>query len=128
MRFKEAFLCCDTHKVGTLQGPECACVYQSLGLVLNAQQAENVPAMSLGEFVQYGLNLTKELPADGGLQKLFEAIQNQKTKDIKTVELQEVMALMKNRTPEELEGLMKALDPKGTGKFGCKEFVDVFSK
>lgn len=127
-RFKEAFLCCDKRKSGSLQGPECADIYQSLGLVLTRQMRDSVPAMTMEEFIKYGMKLLEELPGDRGLEKLFEAIQNPKSKTVGIAELREVMGLMKNRTPEELDILMSTLDPHGTGKFSYQSFVDVFSK
>ncbi|ORM39786.1 uncharacterized protein BXIN_0148 [Babesia sp. Xinjiang] len=127
LRFTEAFLCCDTQKIGMLQGPECAKIYQSLGLALSREQCNSCPPMNKDQFVQYGMKLVSELPQDGGLQKLFDAIKNSKSNTIGAAELKEVMALMKNRSPQELEGLMKIMDPDNTGRISYQSFVNVFT-
>ncbi|GIX66264.1 calmodulin, putative [Babesia caballi] len=127
-RFREAFLCCDTQKIGTLQGPECAMVYQSLGLVLSREQCNSLPAMNKDQFVETGMKLVSELQQDGGLKTLFEAIQHPQNKTIGASELQEVMALLKNRSPEDLAEVMKLLDPSNSGRINYQSLVDVFSK
>ncbi|GBE59780.1 calmodulin 3 [Babesia ovata] len=127
-RLAEAFLCSDTQKIGIIQGPECANIYQSLGLSLSRDQIKSCGAMNKDQFVQKGMAIVSEMPAGGDLKRLFEAVQNPQTKTIGTAELQEVMMLMKNRSPQDLAELMNLLDPEKSGKITYERFVDVFSK
>ncbi|GFE53659.1 EF-hand calcium-binding site containing protein [Babesia ovis] len=127
-RFAEAFLCCDSQKTGHIMGPDCAKIYQSLGLGLSREQCNSCPAMNKDQFVQYGMKLVNDLPQDGGLQKLFDAIKNPQSNSIGTAELKEVMTLMKNRSPQELEEALKIMDPKNSGRIDFQSFVNVFTQ
>ncbi|CDR95902.1 hypothetical protein, conserved [Babesia bigemina] len=139
-RFAEAFLCSDIPKIGTIQGPECANIYQSLGLSLTRDQIKSCGAMNKEQFVKKGMEIVSEQfvkkgmeivseqPSGGDLKRLFEAVQNSQTKTIGTAELQEVMGLMKNRSPQDLTRLIDLLDPEKTGRITYEKFVDVFSK
>ncbi|EDO06813.1 uncharacterized protein BBOV_IV004520 [Babesia bovis T2Bo] len=126
-RFAEAFLCCDSQKLGHIQGPECAKIYQSLGLALSREQCNACPNMDKDQFVKYGMKLVSELPSDGGLQKLFDAIKGQKGDSIGAAELKEVMTLMKNRSPQEMEDAMKQLDPNNSGRINYQNFAKIFT-
>ncbi|KAK2197277.1 EF-hand domain pair [Babesia duncani] len=119
---RDAFLVCDTNKVGELSDAEVLRALLSLGIVLSHEQQKNVRSMNCEDFIKFGESIVQSNPPDKELQAIISGLSGGRNR-IGTVELQQVMSVMKNCDTNDLAALVKILDPTNSGYFDASALL-----
>ncbi|CDJ43037.1 calmodulin, putative [Eimeria tenella] len=126
-RLREAFALFDRDGDGELTSSEALLAIRSIGVVVNADEANGIPAsMSWDQFESW---VTKKLSGSNPEADLIKSFKVFDTKGDGTLSTDELMQVMKTLgdllTDEEVEKMVQDADPSKSGRIKYAEFVKV---
>ncbi|XP_954428.1 uncharacterized protein TA21345 [Theileria annulata] len=114
-KLRNLFLVMDNNKEGVLNEASVVLAFQSIGFVLPNDVKANVTPMNCTQFVNFGTQLAKKLPSDGGVGDLYSSLAGGKSKKVDMTDVRQVMETLKLTNASDLDTLSSVLDPRNTG-------------
>ncbi|EAN33542.2 hypothetical protein TpMuguga_01g00298 [Theileria parva strain Muguga] len=115
MKLRNLFLVMDAKKEGVLNEASVVLALQSIGFVVPNDVKSSVSPMNCTEFINFGTQLAKKLPSDGGVGDLYSSLAGSKSKKVEMAEVRQVMETLKLTNPSDLDVLSSLLDPRNSG-------------